>query len=95
MWILYSVMTVTAAASMIFTFVLLLQCRPIKYFWDKSQPGHCVDWSIIIGMSWLWSAFAGLCDFTVGILPIFLVWNLQMDRRTKSMVVAILGIACM
>jgi hypothetical protein len=94
-WILYSVMALTVATGIVFMFVLLLQCHPLTYFWDKNQQGHCVDWNVIIAMSWLWSVFAGLCDFTVGILPIFLVWNLQMDRRTKFAVVGILGVACM
>ena len=95
-WILYLVMATTILTGIVFMFVLLLQCRPIGYFWDKSiKGGHCVDWNVIIAMSWLWSVFAGICDFTVGILPIFLVWNLQMDKRTKFMVVGILGVACM
>jgi hypothetical protein len=94
-WILYSVMTVTVITGLVFMLVLLLQCHPISYFWDKTQPGHCIDWNVIIAMSWLWSVFAAMCDFTVGILPIFLVKNLKMDRRTKFAVVGILGVACM
>lgn len=88
-------MAVTVLTGVVFLFVLLLQCHPISYFWDKGQPGHCVGWNVIIAMSWLWSIFAGMCDFTVGILPIFLVWNLNMDRRTKIAVASILGLACM
>jgi hypothetical protein len=88
-------MAVTLLTGTVFLFVLLLQCRPIAYFWDKNQPGHCLDWTIIIAMSWLWSIFAGMCDFTVGILPIFIVWNLNVDRRTKVAVACILGLACM
>ncbi|KAA8894842.1 putative integral membrane protein [Sphaerosporella brunnea] len=93
-WILHSVMAMTMVTGIVFMLVLLLQCHPLTYFWDKNQPGHCIDWSVVIAMSWLWSGFAGLCDFTVGILPIFIVWNLNRDRRTKIAVVGILGIAC-
>ena len=94
-WILYSVMAVTVLAGIVFMFVLLLQCHPITYFWDKNQTGHCISWNVIIAMSWLWSIFAGICDFTVGILPIFLVRSLKMDTRTKVAVASILGLACM
>jgi hypothetical protein len=88
-------MTVTVMTGLVFMLVLLLQCNPISYFWDKDQQGHCISWTVIIAMSWLWSIFAAMCDFTVGILPIFLVKDLQIDRRTKFAVVGILGVACM
>ncbi|KAJ5735645.1 uncharacterized protein N7483_000770 [Penicillium malachiteum] len=38
--------------------------------------------------------FAAMCDFTVGILPIFLVSKLQMKRKAKMAVVGILSMAC-
>ena len=88
-------MTVTVTTGFVFMLVLLLQCHPISHFWEKDQDGHCISWTVIIAMSWLWSIFAGMCDFTVGILPIFLVRDLQMSRRTKIAVAAILGVACM
>lgn len=80
---------------LVYLLVLLLQCHPISHFWERDQEGYCISWTVIIAMSWLWSFFASMCDFTVGILPIFLVKNLQMDRRTKFAVVGILGVACM
>ncbi|KAH6716812.1 hypothetical protein DL95DRAFT_518819 [Leptodontidium sp. 2 PMI_412] len=93
-WILYSVMAVTLLTGLVLSLVLLLQCRPLPYFWDKSLHGTCIDWQVIIAMSWLYSICAGTCDFTVGLLPIFLVRNLQMKTRTKVLVAGILGIAC-
>lgn len=50
---------------------------------------------IVIAMTYVYSAFAALCDFTVGILPIFLVRKLSMQRQTKMAVVGILSMACM
>lgn len=88
-------MTVTVTTGVVFLLVLLLQCHPISHFWEKGQEGHCISWTVIIAMSWLWSIFAGMCDFTVGILPFFLVKGLQMDKRTKIAVVSILGVGCM
>lgn len=93
-WILYSVMVVTIFAGIVFMLVLLLQCHPVTYFWNKDQSGHCISWTVIIAMSWVWSVFAATCDFTVGIVPVFLVWGLKMDTRTKVAVVSILGLAC-
>jgi xanthosine utilization system XapX-like protein len=46
-------------------------------------------------MTYVYTSFAALCDFTVGILPIFIVLQLKMPRQTKIAVAGILGMACM
>ena len=93
-------MILTAIAGVVFMFIMLLQCKPLEYFWtrsalDPSIPGHCMNVQIVIAMTYVYSAIAALCDFTVGILPIFLVKNLSMRRQTKMAVVGILSMACM
>jgi hypothetical protein len=109
-FILYTVMALTVIAGLVFMFLMLLQCRPLEFFWtrlynaptiahldDPNLPvkGSCIDMSIIVNMTYVYSAFAALCDFTVGLLPIFLVHNLHMKRQTKIAVMAILSMACM
>lgn len=99
-WILYLVMALTVVTGVVFMFVMLLQCKPLEYFWtrtafDPSIEGRCVNIQVVIAMTYVYSAFAALCDFTVGILPIFLVRTLTMQRRTKVAVVGILSMACM
>ncbi|KAL4914350.1 hypothetical protein BDW62DRAFT_213564 [Aspergillus aurantiobrunneus] len=99
-WILYTVMALTVITGLIFMFIMLLQCKPLQYFWtrtalDPSIQGSCVSIEVVITMTYVYSAFAALCDFTVGILPIFLVHRLQMRKKTKMAVVGILGMACM
>lgn len=93
-------MALTVVAGLIFMFLMLLQCKPLSYFWthaamDPSVKGHCMDINIIIIMTYIYSAFAALCDFTVGILPIFIVRKLHMKREAKMAVLGILGMACM
>lgn len=99
-WILYTVMAFTVISGLIFMFLMLLQCRPLEYFWtklahDPAIIGKCMDMKIIVIMTYVYSAFAALCDFTVGILPIFLVRKLHMKRQTKIAVMGILSMACM
>lgn len=99
-WTLYIVMVLTVLAGLVFMFLMLLQCKPLAYFWtrlafDPSIEGYCISINIIITMTYVYSVFAALCDFTVGILPIFLVWKLHMKRQAKYAVVGILSMACM
>ena len=68
---------------------------PLSYFWDKSsQTGSCLDVDIIIALTFLYSVVSVICDFTFAILPVFLVWNLNMSRNTRLMLIPILGMAC-
>jgi hypothetical protein len=99
-WILYIVMALTVITGLVFMFIMLLQCKPLEYFWtrtalDPNVKGYCIDIQIVIDMTYVYSAFAALCDFTVGTLPIFLVSKLQMRKKTKLAVVGILSMACM
>lgn len=99
-WILYAVMCLTVITGVVFMFIMLLQCKPLEFFWtrtahDPSIEGKCMNIQIVIAMTYVYSAFAALCDFTVGLLPIFLVRTLHMQLRTKIAVVGILSMACM
>ncbi|RAK85247.1 integral membrane protein [Aspergillus costaricaensis CBS 115574] len=98
-WILWTVMVLTVIAGMVFMFIMLLQCKPLAYFWTRKAfnpdiHGHCMDIQIVIAMTYVYSGFAALCDFTVGLLPIFLVRKLHMKHKTKMAVVGILSMAC-
>ncbi|KAJ4337031.1 hypothetical protein N0V95_008447 [Ascochyta clinopodiicola] len=93
-WIIYIAMGLTVLTGLVFFFVTLLQCAPLSYFWDKSQKGWCIDVDVIIALTFLYSAVSVICDFTFAILPIFLVWNLNMSVKTRIMLIPILGMAC-
>lgn len=95
-WILYAVMVLSTAVGIVFLFVSIFQCQPVSYYWNLLwMEGHCLDMDARLGIVYMYSGVAATCDFTMGILPVFLIWRLQMDRRTKVAVAGILGIACM
>ncbi|CAO2654833.1 Nn.00g115660.m01.CDS01 [Neocucurbitaria sp. VM-36] len=94
-WIIYVAMGLTVLTGLIFFFVTLLQCSPISYFWDRTQEnGWCVPIDVIIGLTFLYSGVSVICDFTFAILPMFLVWGLNMSVRTRLVLIPILGMAC-
>ncbi|KAF2855630.1 hypothetical protein T440DRAFT_159167 [Plenodomus tracheiphilus IPT5] len=94
-YILYSAMGLTVLTGLIFFLATLLQCTPIRFFWDKSIPtGTCVNIDVIIGLTFFYSAVSVICDFTFAILPFFLIWGLNMSRKSRIMLIPILGMAC-
>lgn len=94
-WIVYIVMGLTVLTGIVFFFVTLLQCSPISFFWNKHiEGGSCVDVNVIIALTYLYSAISAICDFTFGLLPVWLVWNLNMRKSEKVALVPILSMAC-
>ncbi|KAE8157118.1 hypothetical protein BDV40DRAFT_292958 [Aspergillus tamarii] len=98
MIILWTVIAVVIAIGLMFWLVLLFDCNPVSYFWERLNPtnsGTCLSTDILLAIAYLYSALTIFCDFTLGIFPVFLVWNLQMNRRTKAALGGILSMGAM
>ncbi|KAI4912251.1 uncharacterized protein J4E92_010102 [Alternaria infectoria] len=94
-WIIYSAMCVSIIAGGTFFFVCLFQCYPISYMWDRtSQEGKCVDNTVITALGYVYSIFSIITDFTFAIIPGFLVWHLQLKRRTKVALIPLITMGC-
>jgi len=89
-WIVIMVSTVFSIA---YIFVMIFQCYPVSYFWTRflSGSGQCITTTVIADMTYAHGAISTWSDWTLGILPVFLVWNLNMNPRTKVSVALILG----
>lgn len=92
--VIYCAVCTTVVVGIVFLFVTVFQCSPVSYFWDRAQDGHCLGMDVIIGLTYFYSVVNAICDFTFGLLPVFLVWNLHMDRRVKIILIPILGMGC-
>lgn len=101
--IIWVVIIVTEVYSTFFFFLFVLQCRPSSFFWTQhylmNDPrrgsGNCVDPKLTVDCFYAYSAISCVGDWVLGILPIFIVWNLQMNTRTKISVACILAVGAM
>lgn len=93
--IVYLVVGTTVVVGIVFLFVTVFQCSPVAYFWDRGLAGKCFDMEVIIGLTYFYGTVNAICDFTFGLLPVFLVWNLEMDKRVKIVLIPILGMGCL
>jgi hypothetical protein len=96
--ILWGLIGTVIAIGLLFWLFLLFNCQPIGYFWQQVDPGSkgsCLPLSTLLGITYFYSSVTILCDLTLGILPAFLVWNLQMNHRTKLAVGGILSLAAL
>ncbi|KAL5349218.1 hypothetical protein ACLOAV_005506 [Pseudogymnoascus australis] len=79
-----------------FFFFLLFQCSPISYFWERLHAaGHPGGGSChtraVIKAAYAHAANVCLGDLTLAILPLFIVWNMTLHRRTKISVAVLLA----
>jgi hypothetical protein len=86
----YAVIAISWIAGII-TFVIVLSlCKPIEARWDPAA-GKCVSIAVVIKTSYFISATSILTDFSCVLLPVRLLWSLNLNWKTKVPVVCILG----
>lgn len=94
-WIIYIAMLVSVIAGLTFFFVTLFQCNPVSYFWNEDQPGGCINGTIVVILAIVYSVFAIASDLTFVILPMYLVWNLNIKKKDKLALIPLLCMGCM
>ncbi|KAI1336575.1 hypothetical protein F5Y15DRAFT_203546 [Xylariaceae sp. FL0016] len=93
--IVWAAFAIAELYSVFFFLLFVLQCRPTSLFWlrytDTPPEGSCLDASVVANSFYGYSAISCLTDWIYSILPMFIVWNLQMDTRMKISVVCVLA----
>lgn len=94
LWIIYSVMGLNILSGIAFFFITLFQCTPVSKFWNRDQPGKCLGMDAVISITYVYGACSIICDFTCTLLPIFIIWGLNMDKRSKVALMPVMALAC-
>ncbi len=84
--LLWSLAVLIIANNVAEIFLSVFQCTPVNKAWDPTVPGSCVD---IILAACIPGAINVLSDFITVLLPMPLVWGLQMPLNRKIQLVAI------
>lgn len=93
-WIIYGAVLISVVAGLTFFFVIVFQCNPVTFFWNKRQNGTCVPNDVIVALGYTYSLFSIISDFTFAIIPGFLVWNLQLKRKAKIALIPLITMGC-
>ncbi|CAG9982930.1 unnamed protein product [Clonostachys byssicola] len=69
------------------------QCRPTAAWWDLNIPGAvCLSPIVNSGVNFTYTTVGILTDWVCSILPLFLIWSLQMNRNMKLASALLLGL---
>lgn len=93
-WINFGII---AVVSIVFAFVMAFQCSPPSYFWKQvyGADGTCMEKDIVIVSVYVHSVFSAVSDWCLGLLPIAILWGVQINRRTKSIIALLLSLGMM
>ncbi|KAH8199262.1 hypothetical protein TruAng_006602 [Truncatella angustata] len=94
-WTLRLIMVGVPVCGTAYFFMCMFQCHPPSAWWLDSPRalGKCWDDKIVFGMDLAASIVNCSGDWVLGILPIFMVKSLQMQRRSKVLVGCLLSFA--
>ena len=95
--IIWTVVIILEVYGLAYFLLFVMQCFPSAYFWTRytGGKGTCIDPTITVNATYAYSAISCAADWTLGLLPVSLVWNLKMNPRTKLSVALILALGAM
>ncbi|KAM0255906.1 hypothetical protein ACHAQJ_005307 [Trichoderma viride] len=88
--ILVGSMAILSVVSVVAIFIFAFQCRPLSVAWGVGT-GTCLPGSTIANTAYAVSAADILFSWLYGLLPIYLLWSVQISLRTKLVVSVLLG----
>ncbi|OHE93040.1 integral membrane protein [Colletotrichum orchidophilum] len=92
-WIIYGNLAVVWMISIAFFCIMTFQCMPPSYFWKQlyGEEGSCINFNIVPDATIAHSIISAMSDWCMGLLPIALLWNVNLNRRTKALVAVLLS----
>jgi hypothetical protein len=92
-WVLYLMMFISVGSSLGTNIYLLTACQPLAATWDTSIPGsYCRPAEQTVQLGNAYSAINIVVDWVVALLPVFLLWRVQLAWKKKLIVMGILAL---
>ncbi|KAH8820254.1 hypothetical protein F5884DRAFT_849523 [Xylogone sp. PMI_703] len=92
--ILILLIAATAITTLIAILAVLVRCKPIAASWNPAL-GTCINQDIIIDLTYAVSAVNIVTDWSVAIIPIFILRNVQMRATLKRLTRLVLGVGAL
>ncbi|KAI1646328.1 uncharacterized protein F4817DRAFT_144780 [Daldinia loculata] len=72
-----------------YAFMTAFQCQPVAYFWFRytgGMEGKCWSNDLVMGCTYAAASINAVTDWVLGLLPIAIVRNLELSKRSKILV---------
>ncbi|KAF2624830.1 hypothetical protein BU25DRAFT_134871 [Macroventuria anomochaeta] len=93
---LYAVSAMFTTMNLIAMLYIIFHCLPVQYAWDTSiKGGKCNPAQTLADIYYATTAVNIVTDWFCALLPIPLLWNVQLNRNAKLSVGVILGLGAL
>lgn len=83
------IVTIWSTAIFIYS---IFQCTPVESQWDTTiHPSKCASGDSFVAAAFSISVMSIISDFTYALMPIFMIWSVQMSLQKKITVGFILS----
>jgi hypothetical protein len=90
-WILHGIIIFTVVNTLATMVVTLTTCKPVATNWDSSK-GHCDNQVAQQKVQYGYGAGCIATDLACAILPVCILWNVQLSRKTKMYIAGMLAL---
>ncbi|KAL4802346.1 hypothetical protein BDV18DRAFT_65413 [Aspergillus unguis] len=94
-YIQYATIAVFTLMNVIALIFILINCIPIEAAWDTSlleKGGHCQPSHVLTDVYYACTAVNILTDWITAMMPIPLLWHVQLDRNSKVAVIGLMSL---
>ncbi|KAF2635850.1 hypothetical protein P280DRAFT_553421 [Massarina eburnea CBS 473.64] len=91
----YGIMVLCASVNLAAALYIIFQCNPVEAAWRSdlvAEGGHCQPPVYLQNIYYFCSSVNIFTDWATALMPIALLWNIQMNRNTKISVAFVLGL---
>lgn len=96
--LVYIVTGTTQVYCVAFLFLFIFQCMPLSLFWTQVEgatEGKCINPKVTVVAGYVYLTVTIVYDWTMAILPWFIVRKMQLDLRTRRMIAVVLALGSM
>ncbi|RDI83214.1 hypothetical protein Vi05172_g6947 [Venturia inaequalis] len=90
--VVYATMFLSTIINIYHTVFVVFSCGSPQHYLERMIQMKCVRKSVELGLAYEQAAVTTITDFVFALLPLPLLWNVSMDRRSKTLVGCILGL---
>jgi hypothetical protein len=90
---LHAISALTVLSAIVSIAVIANICHPASALWGEAE-GSC-NYGLNSGVGYFLSAVSIITDWTLAILPAFMLYNLQLKRSLKVSIATVLGLAAL
>lgn len=76
-------MVLSTVVNVFHIFFVTFRCGDPRTFFEKQIQYQCINNTVTIAMAYQQAAISTVTDLIFALLPIPLLWNASMDRRSK------------